>query len=79
MISPKKSPKRNLHLIWYVFIFRFGIIVALKSAELIKKGEEIFANYNYKLNMEPDWYTDLRLQFEREEEGRKQKSIDQTS
>ena len=32
--------------------------------------------------MEPDWYKDLRLQFEREEEGRKvakQKSIDQTS
>ena len=75
-----------LVLIWSVsficFDFRFGIIVALKSAKLIKKGEEIFANYNYKLHMEPDWYKDLRLQFEREEEARKiekQKNIDQAS
>ena len=64
------------------FDFRFGIIIAIKSAKLIKKGQEIFTNYGYRLHMEPDWYTELRLQFEDEEAARKiekLQNIDQTS
>ena len=49
---------------------------------LIKKGEEIFANYGYKIGMEPDWYKEMRIQFEQEEASRKidkQTNTDQTS
>ena len=34
----------------------FGVIVALVADQIIRRGEEVFTNYNYDLRTAPDWY-----------------------
>ena len=34
----------------------FGVIVALVADKVIRRGEEVFTNYNYNLRTAPDWY-----------------------
>ena len=34
----------------------FGVIVALVADQVIRRGEEVFTNYNYNLKTAPDWY-----------------------
>ena len=40
--------------------FRYGIVVAIKTIEDIKIGQEIFADYGYDFGVSPKWY---RYQF----------------
>ena len=41
-------------------IYRYGIVVAIKTIEDIKIGQEIFADYGYDFGVSPKWY---RYQF----------------
>ena len=34
----------------------FGVITALVADKVIRRGEEVFTNYNYNLRTAPDWY-----------------------
>ena len=40
-------------------IFRFGLVVALKTTRDVKKGEEFLVNYGYHYNIGPKWYKEL--------------------
>ena len=41
-------------------IYRYGIVVAIKTIEDIKTGQEIYADYGYGFGVSPKWY---RYQF----------------
>ena len=36
----------------------FGVIVAVVATDVIRRGQEVFVNYNYRLSTAPDWYKD---------------------
>ena len=46
--------------------FRFGLILCYRTIAPIKKGEEIFFDYNYPLKLAPKWYRDHYLKFQKE-------------
>ena len=35
----------------------FGVIVAVVASREIRRGEELYCNYNYDTEEGPDWYT----------------------
>jgi hypothetical protein len=42
---------------------RFGLIVGIESIRTIEQGEEVFANYGYRLKSGPPWYQKAFLDF----------------
>ena len=46
--------------------FRFGIVLCCRTTVPIKKGEEIFVNYDPKMKSAQKWYHDLYKKFAKE-------------
>ena len=45
--------------LYYFHLFRFGIVVAMKTTKKVKKGEEFLVNYGYGYKHAPVWYKEL--------------------
>jgi len=55
----------NIHFAW-TETARFGLLLSFKTTVPIKKGEEIFSNYGYKMELAPKWYRDDYKKFVKE-------------